>query len=84
MAFMNKKTEKAFEKLIQKSYLRMFPKLASVLIVCALYGFYWRYMKSKYKKALQFFTMIPKSIMCSLKMTIQLRKTNFFDKIEMV
>ncbi len=45
-------------------------KIAGLIILSIMYIKYSRYLRQRCRMGLQFFGMVPRNIMCSLKMTI--------------
>jgi len=59
-------------------------KLTGLLVVCAIYLVYMHYLKKRCRVAMQFFGMIPKNIMCSMKMTSFLRRNKILNKLDIL
>lgn len=56
-------------------------KVIGLIIVAVVYYIFDKRLKNRCRKAIQYFRIIPKKIMCSIKMTSFIRKNNILSKL---
>lgn len=58
--------------------------MIGLIIVLIAYYLFDKRFKARCRKAIQYFRIIPKKIMCSMKMTTFMRKNNVLTKLEIL
>lgn len=79
--FLRSSTNDAFERMKYNLKIRTVIKMIGMIIVAVIYYIFDERLKRRCRKAIQYFRIIPKKIMCSMKMTSFIRKNNILSKL---
>lgn len=71
----------AFIKMQTNLKIQTTLKIIGLIIVAIIYYIFDERLKNRCRKAIQYFRIIPKKIMCSIRMTSFIRKNNILSKL---
>ena len=81
---LNTETFKFSESQLKNTEIKIFYRMGSLFILLVVYGVYNESLKKRCKRSIDYFRMIPKDVMCTMKVTSFMRKNEILSRFDIL
>lgn len=72
------------ESQLKDTKIKIFYRMGSLFILLVVYGIYNESLKKRCKRSIDYFKMIPKDVMCTMKVTSFMRKNEILSQFDIL